>query len=277
MIKLDESGGVMKKTFWVLVLLLGYAFSLFFGEITRKISVGLNEPYPPYTFIESNRRPMGIFPEIIDAAAKILGIEVEYKQLIWVRMNQEAKKGNIDAVMGLFKTPDRTKDFDFSDAGLIYEEYSFFTLKGSRVKYSGKLSELKGITIGVVQDYKYGTDFDQASFLKREKCLTDQNVLEKLIKKRFTIAIGNKMVIEYYAKKLDVMDKIKWLKPPVSTEYSHVIAFSKAKGKQSEELARKFSDAIKQLIKNGTFKTILDKYKFDNRGNTSTKEPKTSD
>jgi polar amino acid transport system substrate-binding protein len=267
----------MKKTFLVLVLLLAYAGSLLFGEIPRKISVGLNEPYPPYTFIEGNRRPTGIFPGIIDAAAKILGIEVEYKQLIWVRMTQEAKKGNIDAVMGLFKTPDRTGYFDFSEEGLIYEEYSFFILKGSRVKYSGKLPELKGITIGVVQDYKYGPDFDQAVFLKREKCLTDQNVLEKLIKKRFVIAIGNKMVIEYYAKKLDVLDKIKWLKPPVSTEYSHVIAFSKAKGKQSGELAGKFSDAIKQLIKNGTFKAILDKYKFDNKGNIRSKEPKTSE
>jgi polar amino acid transport system substrate-binding protein len=261
----DESGGVMKKTFWVLVLFLGYACNLSFAEIPGKISVGLNEPYPPYTIIESNKRPVGIFPEIIDAAAKILEIEVEYKQIIWVRMNNEAKKGNIDAVMGLFKTPDRRDDFNFSEGGLIYEEYSFFTLKDNNIKYSGQLEDFKKITIGVVQDYNYGCDFEQATFLKKEKCLTDQNVLEKLMKKRFDIAIGNKMVIEYYATKLNVLNKIKWLMPPVSKEHSHVIAFSKAKGKQAEELAREFSDAIKQLIENGTFKKILNKYHFDNK------------
>jgi len=264
----------MKKKLLVFIFFLGYTGSLLIGDIPRKISVGLNESYPPYTFVKDTfvkdkERPTGIFPEIIDAAAKIAGIQVEYKQYPWVRMTKKAVIGEIDAVMGLFKTPDRVNYFDFSDEGLIYEEYSFFTWKGSGIKYSGKLDELKGITIGVVQDYKYSGDFDQASFLKREKCLADQNVLEKLIKKRFDIAIGNKMVIEYYAKKLDVLEKIEWLSPLVASGYSHVIAFSKAKGKQSEELAKKFSEAIKQLIKNGTFQRILDKYyKFDNKENS---------
>lgn len=256
----------MKKMFWIFVLFLGYACSLLLGEIPRQITVGLNEPYPPYTFIEGEKRPTGIFPEIIDAAAKILDIKVDYKQYPWVRMTKKAVIGEIDAVMGLFKTPDRLNYFDFSEEGLIYEEYSFFTLKGSGIKYSGKLDELKDITIGVVQDYKYGGDFDRTAFLKKEKCLTDQNVLEKLIKKRFAIAIGNKMVIGYYANILKAQDKIEWLNPPLSKESSHVIAFSKAKGKQSEELAKKFSEAIKQLIENGSFQQIIDKY-FKNKDN----------
>lgn len=255
----------MKKKFWVFALFLGYACSLLFGEIPRKINVGLNEPYPPYTFIEGKKRPTGIFPEIIDAAAKIAGIEVEYVQYPWARMTQQAEKGNIDAVMGLFKTPDREECYEFSEEGLIYEEYSFFTLKGSGIKYSGKLDGLKGITIGVVQDYKYGPDFDKAAFLKREKCLADQNLVEKLVKKRFVIAIGNKSVIDYYSKELGVKDKIEWLEPPVSKGYSFVIAFSKGKGKPSKELAQKFSDAIKQLIGSGTYKNILDRYNFDNK------------
>ncbi len=265
MIQVDEPGGAMKKTFLVLVLLMGWTCSLLFSEIPPKIIVAYNESYPPYTYIEYNRRPTGIYPEIVDEAAKIVGIEVEYKQLLWVRVTLEAKKGNIDAVMGLFNTPDRREYFEFSKNGLIYEEYSFFTLKGSGIKYRGKLEDLKNIHIGVVQDYKYGSKFDSADFLMIEKCLTDQNLVEKLAKKRFRIAIGNKTAINYYAKKLGVMNKIEWLHPPVSREYSHVIAFSKATGKPYEELARKFSDAIKQLKKNGSFKKILDKYNFDNK------------
>lgn len=263
----------MKKTFFVLALFLGLMCVFLFSEIPREITVGLNEPYPPYTIIDNSGKIYGIFPEIIEEAAKIVKIYVEYKQFHWVRMTQEAKKGDIDAVMGLFRTPDREKHFEFSDEGLVYEEYSFFTLKGSGVKYSGKLDELKNITIGVVQDYKYGSKFDNADFLKTEKCLTDENLIEKLVKKRFKIALGSKTVIDYYAIKLGVIGKIKWLKPPVSTEYSHVIAFSKAKKEQSKELALKFSDAIEKLIKNGRFKEILDKYNFDNKENFRVNKP----
>lgn len=264
----------MKNKFWVFALFLGYACSLLFSEIPRKITVGLNESYPPYTFIEGKERPTGIFPEIIDAAAKIAGIEVEYVQFQWARMSQEAEKGKIDAVMGIFKTSEREKCYEFSGEGLIYEEYSFFTLKGCGIKHGGKSDELKSSTIGTVRDYNYGPNFEQAEFFKkREACDSDQNVIEKLIKKRFDIAIGNKMVIEYYAKKLDALDKIEWLSPPVSSGYSHVIAFSKAKGKQSKELTQKFSEAIKQLIKNGTFKIILDKYDLNNTGKYKESNP----
>jgi ABC-type amino acid transport substrate-binding protein len=175
--------------------------------------------------------------------------------------------------MGLFNTADRQKYFVFSKRGLIYEEYSFFTLKGCGIRYNGTLDELENVTIGVVQDYKYGGKFDNADFLKKENCLTDKNLLEKLLRKRFDIAIGSKTVIDYYAMKLGIIDKIEWLKPPVSESYSHVIAFSKAKGKQAEELARKFSEAIDTLIKNGTFKAIINKYKFDNKENSHANTP----
>ncbi|MCX6580226.1 MAG: transporter substrate-binding domain-containing protein [Candidatus Aminicenantes bacterium] len=255
----------MKKKFWVFALFLGYACSLLFGEIPRKIIVGLGDPYPPFTFVEGNQRPTGICPEIIDAAAKIVGIEVEYKQLLWARLTQEVRNGKIDAVIALFKTLDRIKYFEFLDNDLLYEENSLFKLSSSGIKYSGQLKDLEKITVGVVQDYKYGGDFDQADFLKKEKCLTDQNLVEKLIKKRFDIAIGNNHVINYYAKKLKIQDEIQCLQPPVFTGFSHVIAFPKSKEKFSNEMAQKFSDAINQLKENGTYKKILDKYKFVNK------------
>ena len=244
---------------------------LLFSEIPEKIIIGYNESYPPYVFIEDRGKATGIYPEIIDAAAKLVGIEIEYQQLVWARIKQEAKKGNIDAVMGLSKTSDRIDCFDFLGEGLIYEEYSFFTLKDSGIKYSGKLDELKDITIGVVQDYKYGYNFDQAAFLKIEKCLTDKNVLEKLVKKRFPIAIGNKMVIAYYAKQLDVQEQMVWLDPPVSRGYSHIIAFSKTENKSYGELSRKFADAINILMNNGKVLQILNKYSFENKELTAIK------
>lgn len=254
----------MKKTFSVFVLVLVCMCGLSFSETPGKIIVGLNTSYPPYTFVEENREPKGIFPEIIDEAAKLIGIEVEYKRLPFARMIKDARKGEIDAVIGFFETPDRRDYFEFLDNDLIYEENSFFTWKGSGIKYTGKLEDLKNITIGVVQGYKYGGDFDRVDFLKTEKCPNDKNVVNKLIKKRFDIAIGNGMVIDYYAKELRVPDKIEWLNPSVFRGRSHVISFSKAKGKQCQELVRKFSEAIEQLKENGTYRTILQKYRFDN-------------
>jgi polar amino acid transport system substrate-binding protein len=249
----------------VFILFLCYIGILLFSEIPRRIIVGLNEPYPPYTFTEGNHRPLGIFPEIIDEAAKIVGIEMEYVYYPWARMTQQAEKGNIDAVMGFFKTPGAEECYEFSGEGLIYEEYSFFTWKGSGIKYNGNLDVLKNTTIGVVQNFKYGNKFNTAVLLKKEKCPSHQNLVERLIKKRFNIAIGNKTAINYYANKLGFMGKIEWLSPPVSSGYSHVIAFSKAGKKSYSELAGKFADAIKELMENGKILQILKKYNFDNK------------
>jgi polar amino acid transport system substrate-binding protein len=255
----------MKKKLSFFVLVLCYTCSLLFSEIPGKIIVGLNTSYPPYTFVENKHEPTGILLEIVGEAAKLIGIEVEYRRLPFARIEKDARKGEIDAVIGFFDTPDRRDYFEFLDNDLIHEENSFFTWKGSEINYSGKLEDLKNITIGVVHGYKYGGDFDLANFLKTEKCPNDKNVVIKLIKKRFDIAIGNKMVIEYYAKELHVLEKIEWLKPPGFIGYSHVISFSKAKGTQGQELARKFSEAIAQLKKNGTYRKILQKYNFKNK------------
>jgi len=223
-----------------------------------QIVIGFNK-YPPYHYMKGKKEPNGIAVEIANNIASILKINLKYRELPWSRCLNYAKNGKIDAILFIFKKPEREKYLFYYDDNLIaHEVNAIYTLKGNEIKYSGKIeNDLKPYKIGVIRDFSYGPAFDSvADKLRRDMANDVELLIKKLLKKRNDAILHNTLVINWYSKSMGVINEITQISPPISVDPGY-IAFSKAAGKG--ELAKSFADAMQKFKQTEEYKILLEK------------------
>lgn len=243
-----------KRVIAVLLFMLGIVLTISAAE---KKMLLVCEEYPPYQYSE-NGRVVGIHNDIVEEAAKNLGIKVEIILVPWPRALQMVKTGKADGIFSIFKTKEREEYLYFPKWGISKAKNIFITYKGSGIKYSGDFREMKNCTIGILRDNSYGEKFDKADFLIKEDSKTSENLLRKIILKRNKVGIMNYEVAKYHLNKMREEEKIEYLYPFVS-EAEIYIAFSKKK-KDSKENAENFSKELEKIRESGRYEKIAEKY-----------------
>lgn len=214
------------------------------------------EDYPPYEYIEGGEI-RGMNMDIIREAFKRMGVRASFEPRPWKRALFQLKNGEILALSSGFRTSDREQFAVFPDAPLGMETNVIIARTGSDVTIRS-LEDLKSLTLGVVREYAYGEPFDSMRGLTKIKAQSSQQLLRMLVNGRMDVAIGNKAVFRYLAKKTNVLNRYKVLLE-VGSEPLYLM-FSKARGAKATDLARDFGVAVNAMIKDGTFRRIVDRY-----------------
>ena len=219
----------------------------------RTIIVGTSTGYPPYYYLEKGQLK-GICVDIVNEVSNRMGIVIKYEQYPWKRMLYFGKTGKVDAVMPLFKTKERQQYLYFLNNRLAYEENNFFAYKKSNIDFTGSLMALRFYKIGVVKDYSYGENFDQAAYLSKIEVYSDEALLKMFSFKRFDLGIGNRSVILYHAHQLGIANQIEFLQPAV-TRNPLYIGFSKKR--EHKRLAETFSKELEAFQSTPGYMEIL--------------------
>ena len=235
-----------KQQLQALFLVLALSIPTMSYADPNTITIGRGGDYPPYHWTQDGKA-VGICPDIIRAAASALGINVVFKQFPWQRMLDFGKNGKVDAVMNLFKTPERESFLFFSQEPLAWEITSFYTRSDVKVPYEGNLHSLQSYNIGVVSGYSYGDLFDNADFLQKEPALNDDQLIQKVHGRRHKIAIGNIEITKVLANERNI--KLNFLTPYVAKNALY-IAFTRKKGRAYDKLSKDFSKAIHSIHMN---------------------------
>ncbi|MCJ8338101.1 MAG: transporter substrate-binding domain-containing protein [Pseudomonadales bacterium] len=220
-----------------------------------------NGYYPPNEMMDADKQLNGVHIDIVRAVAKVLNISIEIKSLPWNRALHLMKKGEADAITHIGKTPEREKFVIFDEGNILsVTRNGFFILKQNSAdfNYTGELQQLTGTTIGTINGYSYGNDFDSADYLSKETGTDSEEVLlSQLIRGRFPIAISKIDRIYFIANRRNLRNKITFLKPymPGVEQY---IAFSKVRHHQ--QLAREFAAALSTFKTTPEYRQILTKY-----------------
>lgn len=225
------------------------------SDSLRQIIVVM-ENIPPYSFIE-NDSAGGFDVELSRAIFQKMKIRPVYKTYIWSRCLELVKNKDADAILTVFLTPERENFLYFPDEFCSYEPNAFFTLKESNVAYTGHLSDMKRIKIGVKSNTSYGFQFDRADFLEKDTSRDQETLIHKIIEKRLEVGIGSIPVISYISKQMNQFDKITFLKPFVTVDPMY-IAFSKKEG--NDLIASQFSKELKEFKKSLSYSYLLKKY-----------------
>jgi len=238
---------------WLLSPCLAWAVELKF----------VTEPLPPYSYeAPGGNKGAGPVAEVIFAVCAKLNTPCSIEVLPWRRALAMAEIGEVDGIFCFLRTPEREKKFYISEM-IIDGAYSLFAAESSTFKYT-QAKDLDGYTIGA-----YGPSGTAATLEEVLKSSTSGRaeidvdnitVLKKLAGGRYGeggkgLALLNRDVGAYLMKS----ENISGLKQVGEVrKLAYGIGFSRKK--VPEPQFNQFNDTLKQFIKEGKVKAILDKY-----------------
>lgn len=230
------------------------------GELwARKITFASPEELPPKVFTE-NGELKGTYIEIIREACKRIGVEPEFQQYPWARAVNLAKNGKVDAVFPPFKTPERDRVFYFPESVSVTRNVIFAPKDRHLVVKS--MEDLKGLTVGINDQYSYGDQFDAfKSQLQLDSSLNEELLIQKLIHKsprRIDVAAASEEAFKFLNQRRGLQDEFEEIY--TISENKAYVAFTKAKDPEIKEVSESFGKAILQMKKEGTIKKITAKY-----------------
>lgn len=213
------------------------------------------DSFPPY-FFEKGNVETGIVRDIFAALAKETGDSFEYVRVPFKRGLHHFETGQIDiepmsnpvwrqtsAVKGIFSIP-----FAVSEEIVLFDAEQYLPVDSPE--------DLIGHTVGVVMGYQYpvyGPYF--ADGLIKAHPLRDENkLIQLLLAGRLGQALMNKDFAQYQIKTLGLKGRLIIGKP--CSVVDMMIRFHPSK----KHAVPRLNKAIEKLLKNGTIKSIYDKY-----------------
>ncbi len=234
------------------------------AEVSEKeLVLGTVDDFPPFAY-KVDGKLTGIDIDVLNEAAKRIGVSIKINAYPWKRVMKFVEKGVIDGGFAAFKTRER-EEFCLYIEILHFEDFYLFVKKGSEFKYSD-ISDLYGKTIGKDRGVFVGDKFEQASKegkirIEEVSDLNMQN-MEKLLKYgRLDAAIGDLGVMMYYSKSLGMEKDIVPI-GPVGKKKGAYLVLSKASSSFKDKigLQDKFRAVLKQIKQDGTYLRIFERH-----------------
>lgn len=127
-------------------LLLVPAGSLSASGVPERITVVLDDSYPPYIFKDQQGVLRGILVDQWRLWEKKTGVIAELRAMDWDLAKKTLLEGNADVIDTIFLTPERAAQYDFTDPYAVIEVPVFFSRSINGISDAGSLA---GFTIGV--------------------------------------------------------------------------------------------------------------------------------
>lgn len=145
-----------KRVFWISIifLIITTALGIIIKFHSKKINfdrktikVGFYEYYP-YYYLNKNSIPDGYYNEILELICNKLDLNYKYVDCNVTDALEKLKSGEIDLVFGISKTPDREKEYEFTDHYLNNDNFAIYTNENIK---NGDLKALNGLKMGFLK------------------------------------------------------------------------------------------------------------------------------
>lgn len=217
----------------------------------KKITIGTEGTYPPFTFHDTNGNLTGFDVDLANEVAKRLGVKAEYKETQWDAMfaGLDAKRFDMIAnEVGI--RPDRQKKYAFSDPYITSAGVLIVNASNTKVK---KFEDIKGLNAAQSLTSNYG-DIAKKYGANLVGVEGFQQAIELLAQKRVDVTINDKLTyLDYKKQKPDAPIKIAATANDAS---SSGFMFRK----NSDKLVDEVNKALKEIVDDGTYKKISEKW-----------------
>lgn len=212
----------------------------------------------PYT--SETMKGGGMVTEIVSAAFKESGLDIEYQFVPWLRAEEYVREGRAYAVFPYVKTDIRKETYDFSGA-LVGSAQTFFYLKqniDTDLTWE-RYEDLKNYKIGGTFGFWYVPALEAAG-LDVDTANSDEMGIQKLYRRRFDLFAvdelhGWAIVKKLYPNQVDLFGstnqalKADDYRLMVSRTYPDAVSITK-----------QFNAGLQRIKRNGVYSAILDKY-----------------
>jgi len=178
----------------------------------------------------------------------------------WARAIEEAKNGNIHALLGAGYSKERIAYFVYSDA-IWCTHTGFFT--SSENNLNRKFSTIKNLapaTVGVLNGSNYIEILEKVQGIKIEKAARVEFNIKKVAYRRIDYLVEDKTAVEYFIQKEvpELKGKVVFLNPPYKNEKIFLV-FSR-KNPNHKKLARDFNAALSKMKNDGSYNRIISSF-----------------
>lgn len=146
----------MKSVFFAFLLLLPF---IQIGHADDQFLIFGDESEPPKSYLTAQGDASGVLVDAVRDIAKRAGVNLKIELYPWNRAYKSASYG-LGLIMGLSKTPEREKIFDYTDV-MFYDDL-FLVTHSNRIPKFTSIHDLSGKTLALNIGSSYGTDFDAA-------------------------------------------------------------------------------------------------------------------
>lgn len=116
-----------------------------------KIRVGFDPAWPPFSSVDAQRRGVGIDADLLAMLGRELGVTFEFvPSSTWTEAYSAAQRGEVDLLVGTARTPDRAKEFLFTEPYFTFPVV-IVTRNDEPILWS--VLDLAGKKISGVRDY----------------------------------------------------------------------------------------------------------------------------
>lgn len=157
--------------------------------------------WAPVEYVDEEGNYRGISADYMKRLEELLGVRFEVaKDLNWQESIAAFKRGELDIITSLRRTPERETYIDFSD---VYTNFPIAIFSGPEVAYIGDLKKLNGRRVGVVEGYAtqelLATNYPEIELVTASNSV---EALEQLSRGEVDAYVGNILVTSYYIGKL---------------------------------------------------------------------------
>jgi len=219
----------------------------------RHIVIAGDHNYPPFEYLDEQGRPAGFTVELTRAIARQMDMEVRIRLGPWTKVLEGLKRGDIDAIQGIFYSPQRDRTMDFSPPYLV-SHYVSVVREGSGPPPE-TVEDLGGKSLvteagDMIHDFLVKQGLGSKVWVVE----TQEDVLRAVSEGRYDCGLALRVSALYLIKKNGWKNLTLGGRSLFSGEYCYAVP-----GGQSALLAQ-FSEGLKVVQESGEFRRIYEKW-----------------
>ena len=221
------------------------------------INVVHSGSWPPYA--DEDLPEQGLAIDLVTTALKRAGYNPQVKTASLKQILEGSKTGIYDVFATPWYTMDRDQYLDFSQP-YLQSSIHFIKRKDTPFEYT-KFDDLEGMTIGVIENYAYEEDFNEAKAIDKVSASSLTENLQMLVDRKVDLTLDDERVLRYTISQsmpqsmvmLDVIAK------PLAMRGIN-IGVSRQNPDHAMIVSR-FNKAIAEMNEDGTHDMIVQKHK----------------
>ncbi len=219
----------------------------------RKFAVGGDHNFPPFEFLGPDGRPAGFNVELIRAVAEEVGLELEIRLESWAEVRRDLEGGKIDAIQGMFYSPERARVLDFTPPYLL--NHYVAVIRAGEGRPPETAEELEGKRI-VVQRGDIMDDYLSEQGVEAEITRVDsqEEALRELAEGRHDCALVARLTVLYLAGQYGWENLETGKTPLLSPEYCFAVP------KNQRALLAQLTEGLRAVRESGKYRELRRKW-----------------
>ncbi|MGB6189427.1 MAG: transporter substrate-binding domain-containing protein [Aeromonas molluscorum] len=213
--------------------------------------------WPPFRILKSDGSFEGLDVDILAALARHIDVPIKVERFPWGRALHRMQTGQVDLMIGLAKTPERTVFIDYLQPAYYQCRPAFYAepLLAAQIRRYGDLAHHE---VGYVLKSVYFNPFDGDRALEKHGVATEEQLLGMVSRGHLPLMIGTDCQVDYALSRANPAGLIKTRYRP---DKPVTLYLGMSKHSRALPLKGKLEAALSEMVASGEIGRLAERYK----------------